>query len=108
MGSTILQIRLIVGYDIKGSINAVFGSGIISMSDVCIACHPLIEEPSKPSPSSNISSFNSGIGAAKCCQIPGKSRNLKFTITALFSCAILITSFGVILYLLKINFYQQY
>jgi hypothetical protein len=36
------------------------------------------------------------MGTAKCCQMPGKSRNLKFAMTALFSWAILITSFGVI------------
>src|SRR5208283_1125319 len=97
IGSTMLQIRLSMGCCVKGSIRAVEGSGMTSISEQWIACQPLIDEPSKPRPSSNISSFNSQTGAAKCCQIPGKSRNLKSTITALFSWAILITSFGVIL-----------
>ncbi len=91
-----LQIRLMVGYSMKGSMKAVFASGMMSMSEVWIAFQPLIEEPSNPRPSSKTSSFNSAMGTAKCCQMPGKSRNLKFAMTALFSWAILITSFGVI------------
>ncbi|GBE00619.1 hypothetical protein BMS3Abin08_00037 [bacterium BMS3Abin08] len=92
-----LQMRLRVGYFLKGSIIVVLGSGIISISDALIACHPLIEEPSKPTPSSKVSSLSSSIGTEKCCQIPGKSMNLKSTITTSFSWANANTSFGIMI-----------
>ncbi len=43
----------------KGSITAVVGSGITSMSEAWISAQPRMDEPSKPSPSSKISSFSS-------------------------------------------------
>ena len=42
--------------------NAVFGSGMISMSDSLIACQPRIDDPSKPKPSSKLSSSSMAIG----------------------------------------------
>src|ERR1039457_6815476 len=60
-----------------------------------------MEEPSKPCPSSKVSSSNSLIGTEKCCQIPIKSINLKSTISAPFSLANSTTCFGVIKFLLS-------
>jgi len=48
-----------VGRAKNGSMNAVVGSGIISMSLSLIACQPRIDEPSKPMPSTNVSSVTS-------------------------------------------------
>src|ERR1041384_3893862 len=53
-------------------------------------------EPSKPIPSSNRSSVNSFMEMEKCCHKPGKSINLKSTISTLFSLANASTSFGFI------------
>ena len=50
------------------------------MSDSLIACQPRMLEPSKPRPSSNMPASNSSAGIEKCCQVPGKSTNLKSTI----------------------------
>ena len=80
----------------NGSITAVVGSGITSMSLAWIGCQPRIDEPSNPEPSSNSSSLISLIGIVKCCQIPRKSLNFKSTATAFCSFMNLITSFGVI------------
>ena len=59
---------------------AVDGSGMTSMSDSLIACQPRMLEPSNPRPSSNMSASNLSAGIEKCCQVPGKSTNLKSTI----------------------------
>src|SRR3990167_8742143 len=102
IGSTMLQMRDSVGASMNGSITAVIGSGTTSISLAWIGCQPRIDEPSKPSPSSNISSFNSDMGIEKCCQMPTKSRNFMSTILAFFSFANCKTSFGVILLLLLV------
>ena len=52
------------------------------MSDSLISCQPRIDEPSKPRPSSNTSGSRSAMGMVKCCQVPGRSTNLKSTICA--------------------------
>src|SRR3989449_5567889 len=57
-----------VGTAVNGSIAALDASGTSSMSDSSIVWNPRIEEPSKPSPSSKMSSFSSEIGIEKCCQ----------------------------------------
>ncbi len=89
--------RLSVGSLVNGSITAVLGSGITSMSLDSIDCQPRIDEPSNPSPSSKgPSSLNSEIGAVKCCHWPRRSMNLISTITAPFSLIICRTCFGVI------------
>ena len=53
------------------------------MSDSLISCQPRIDEPSKPRPSWNRSGSKSAMGMVKCCQVPGRSTNLKSTICAL-------------------------
>src|ERR1700730_11224721 len=91
------QMRLSVGSLVNGSITAVSGSGMTSMSLGAFNCYPRIEEPSKPSPSSKAdSSLNSEIGTVKCCHCPSRSMNLISTITAPFSLIIARTCFGVI------------
>ena len=50
-GSLMLQIMLKVFSFMNGSIQAVFGSGTIAMSDSLIAFQPRIEDPSKGTPS---------------------------------------------------------
>src|SRR5437764_11481033 len=79
IGSTIVQIKLNVGSALKMSIHAVEGSGITSMSDALMTFHPRMLEPSKPSPSVKISSLYSVSVVVKCCQVPGRSVNLKST-----------------------------
>src|SRR4030067_3692616 len=91
---------LSVGCCVNGSIMAVVGSGIISISLLCIACQPRILEPSNPNPSSNDDNSSADIGTETCCQRPGKSMNLRSNITALFFFANSNTSRGVILLLL--------
>src|SRR5262245_44830118 len=44
--------------------------------------HPRIDEPSKPSPSLNVSSFQRSIGNEQCCQVPSMSTNFRSTISA--------------------------
>ena len=75
IGSRMLQYRMSDGMSAKGSRLAVVGSGITSMSLSLIDCHPRMLEPSKPNPSSNVSSLNSAAGMWKCCIRPGKSMN---------------------------------
>ena len=96
MGSTTLQIMLIVGALVKGSITAVVGSGTTIMSLLLMACHPRIEDPSNPDPSVKTLSVSSSMGIVKCCQVPGKSTNFRSTITALCFFASSNTSFAVI------------
>jgi hypothetical protein len=77
-----VQVRLSVGTAQNGSMNAVAGSGIASMSLASIDFHPRIDEPSNPNPSSNTSSVNSAVGTLKCCQVPKVSTNFTSTIFA--------------------------
>src|SRR5689334_24943542 len=90
-----VQVTLRVGTAQNGSINAVEGSGMASMSDASIDFHPRIDEPSKPKPSSKTSSVNSPIGQEKCCQVPKVSTNFTSTIFAPCFRAISMTPFGV-------------
>src|SRR3954468_9029536 len=94
MGSTMLQTSDSVGSFMNGSITAVSGSGTTSMSLAWMGIHPRMDDPSKPSPSSNTASVNSASGTVKCCQRPMKSMNFRSTITARLSCAYPITSFA--------------
>jgi len=52
------QIITNVGVWVKGSILAVVGSGITSMSLALMGCQPRMLEPSKPKPSSKLPSSN--------------------------------------------------
>src|SRR6516162_152243 len=63
----------------NGSMNAVSGTGMTSMSDSLIACQPRMLDPSKPRPSSKTCSSRASAGMVKCCHRPGKSMNRKST-----------------------------
>src|SRR6185436_4724379 len=95
IGSTTLHVKEIVGLTMKGSMTADAGSGTASMSDALIGCHPRIDEPSNPEPSSNSSSLSSLIGMVKCCHVPRRSQNFMSTASILLSLANLRTSLGV-------------
>src|SRR6266542_1755613 len=95
IGSVMLQMSESVGSAMNGSITAVSASGITSMSEAWIACHPRIDEPSNPSPSSNTPSVSSYSGMEKCCQMPTKSMNFRSTYVAFFSLARSRTCFAV-------------
>src|SRR4029450_7638736 len=45
---------------------------------------PRIDDPSKPSPSLNVSLSHKSTGKEQCCQVPSMSTNLRSTISALF------------------------
>ena len=68
IGSTMLAMTLTVGLAKNGSRRAVAGSGIASMSDSLMPIQPRIDEPSKPRPSSNVSSSQRSMGKEQCCQ----------------------------------------
>src|SRR5205809_6612380 len=72
-----VQINESVGSALKISIHAVVGSGVTSMSEAVITFQPRMLEPSKPRPSVKISSLYSVSVVVKCCQVPGRSVNLK-------------------------------
>ncbi len=80
--SATVQVRLNVVTAQNGSMNAVFGSGIASMSEASMLFQPRMEEPSKPMPSAKVSSVSSPMGMVKCCQVPKVSTNLMSTIFA--------------------------
>src|SRR5437763_16945160 len=77
-----VQVSDSVGSAMNGSIKAVSGSGIASMSEASMLFQPRMLEPSNPSPASKISSVNSRIGQLKCCQVPKVSTNLMSIILA--------------------------
>src|SRR5579859_4945875 len=97
-----------VGSMQKGSMNAVSGSGMASMSDASMLFQPRMLEPSKPKPSLKISSVNSRIGQLKCCQVPKVSTNLMSTILAPFFLANSITFLGVLIYVVSIFLFSFY
>src|SRR6516162_8102756 len=57
-----LQIIVSVLSRQNGSMNAVSGTGMTSMSDSLMACQPRMLEPSKPRPSSNTPSSRASAG----------------------------------------------
>src|SRR5688572_30866267 len=65
------------------------------MSDMWMPCHPRIDEPSKPTPSSNVPSSHVSMGYEQCCQLPRKSMNFRSTISALCFLAYSKNCFGV-------------
>src|SRR5262245_8535992 len=77
-----VQVKDNVGTAQNGSMNAVAGSGMASMSLASMLFHPRMDEPSKPKPSSKTSSVSSPIGQEKCCQVPKVSTNFTSTIRA--------------------------
>lgn len=78
-----LAITLTVDSAKNEQITVVAESGIASMSDTLMACHPRIEDPSKPTQSLNVPSLQVSIGNERCCQVPRRSVNLRSTIRAL-------------------------
>src|SRR6266699_6904745 len=92
-----VQISDRVGSALKISIHAVLGSGITSMADALITFQPRMLDPSKQSPTVKISSLYSLSVVVKCCQVPGRSVNLKSTSFTSWSLIILLTSDGVFL-----------
>src|SRR4051812_41541368 len=74
-----LQIRVSVVSRQNGSMKAVSGTGLTSMSDSLIAFQPRMLAPLKPSPSSNVASSRFSAGIVKCCHWPGKSMNRRST-----------------------------
>src|SRR5687767_250231 len=92
-----VQVKLSVGTLQNGSIDAVRGSGIASMSLASMLFQPRIDDPSKPNPSSKTSSLNSAIGTLKCCQVPNVSTNFASTIFAPCFFANSMTLLGVLL-----------
>src|SRR5208283_2178574 len=90
-----VQVRLKVGTAQNGSMNAVAGSGMASMSEASMLFQPRMEEPSNPSPSEKESSLNSAMGMLKCCQVPKVSTNLMSAIFAPAFFASSITLLGV-------------
>lgn len=61
----------------KGSIQAVLGSGTIIMSDSLMAFQPRMLEPSKATPSLKLLSSIWLLCTVRCCQIPGMSINFR-------------------------------
>src|SRR5213592_5237279 len=90
-----VQINESVGSALKISTQAVAGSGMTSMSEALITFQPRMLEPSKPRPSVKMSSLYSVSVVVKCCQVPGRSVNLKSTSFTSWSLIILLTSDGV-------------
>src|SRR5436190_8956853 len=90
-----VQVKERVGAAQNGSMNAVAGSGMASMSDASMDFQPRMLEPSKPKPSSKTSSVSSPIGQEKCCQVPKVSTNFTSTILAPCFLAISMTPLGV-------------
>ena len=103
-GSRTKQLRLRVLCWRNGSMTAVSGSGINSMSDSWISWNPRIDEPSNPSPSSKTPSFSSWAGTEKCCMSPGKSQKRKSMISTPSSLTSDRTSSGVRLVKAKVGF----
>src|SRR5712671_1430302 len=93
-----VQVKDKVGSRQNGSMKAVSGSGIASMSDASILFQPRMLEPSKPRPSLKMSSVSSRIGQLKCCQVPKVSTNLMSIILAPLFLAKSITLLGVLIY----------
>src|SRR6266542_4206885 len=92
-----VQVRERVGSIMKGSMKALAGSGMASMSEASIDFQPRMLEPSKPRPSLKLSSASSPKGMVKCCQVPKVSTNLMSTILAPAFFAVSITCLGVLM-----------
>src|ERR1035437_1938878 len=83
----------------NGSMKALSGSGMASMSEASMDFQPRMLEPSKPKPSSKTSSVNSPKGTIKVVQVPKVSTNFTSTIFAPAFLAVSITLLGVLMFL---------
>src|ERR1051325_5930164 len=102
-----VQVIESVGTAMKGSIHALSGSGMASMSDASMDFQPRMDEPSKPKPSSKTSSDSSPMGTVKCCQVPNVSTNFTSTILAPAFLAISITLLGVLMFSVGLFFWES-
>src|SRR6185503_13985393 len=93
-----VQVSERVDSAMNGSMKAVDGSGMASMSEASMDFQPRIEEPSKPRPSLKAASFNSLKGKVKCCQVPKVSTNFTSTILAAAFLAISSACLGVLMF----------
>src|SRR5580698_5090792 len=100
-----VQVRESVGAAMNGSMNAVSGSGMASMSLASMLFQPRMEEPSKPKPSVKTSAVSSLTGTVKCCQVPKVSTNFTSTILAPDFFASSITLLDVAIYLLDLSLF---
>src|SRR6185436_19036323 len=101
-----VQVKESVGTEQKGSMKAVSGSGMASMSEASMDFQPRMEEPSKPKPSAKTSSFSSAMGQLKCCQVPKVSTNLMSTILAPLFLASSNTLLGVLMLCLVVRCFR--
>jgi hypothetical protein len=81
----------------NGSICAVEGSSMRSMSDSLIAFQPAIEEPSNIVPSAKISSSIMVMSKVTCCHLPRGSVKRRSTYFTSFSLIIFRTSLAVVI-----------
>ena len=81
----------------NGSMCAVVGSGISSMSDAWMPFQPAIDEPSNAWPDSNLSSSNAFAGTETCCSLPRVSVKRRSTNLTSLSLIIFSTSAAVVL-----------
>src|SRR5690554_8203339 len=81
VGSTMLQVMLIVVSSVNGSSTEVSSTGIRIMSDSLMPFQPAIDEPSNILPSAKKSSSTSVAGMVTCCRSEerrvGKERLLR-------------------------------
>src|SRR5512132_68518 len=90
------QVMFSTASSVNGSMRAVFGSGISSMSEVWMPFHPAIDDPSKACPSVNLSLVKYFAGTDTCCSLPRVSVKRTSTNFTSFSLIIFNTSSAVI------------
>src|SRR6185503_2247349 len=95
-GSMTSHVMLSTASSVNGSIRAVRGSGMSSMSDAWMPFQPAIEEPSNAWPSSNLSLVKCLTGTETCCSLPRVSVKRRSTNFASLSLAIFKASSAVI------------
>ena len=83
--SNMSQKMFSVGCELKGSIIGLDRSGFKIISDSFIAFQPAIDDPSKNTPFSNISSSTTLTSMVKCWSLPLGSVNLRSTYSISFS-----------------------
>src|SRR5512146_2881597 len=81
----------------NGSMFAVEGSGISSMSDAWMPFHPAIDEPSNAWPDSNLSASKAFAGTETCCSLPRVCVQRRSTNLTSLSLIIFSTSAAVVL-----------
>ena len=78
------------------------------MSDSFIAFHPAIDDPSKNTPSVNMSPSTTDASIVKCCNLPLGSVNLKSTNSICLSFIIFRTLLALILSPVELNIWVNY